>query len=43
MLDVHPARNLTDHASLVERWARDVWGAWGRHHEYIKGLAESVW
>jgi hypothetical protein len=27
----------------VEQRARDVWGAWAKHHEYIKGLAESVW
>lgn len=43
VLDVHPARDLADHVRLVDLWARDVWGAWGRHHEYIKQLAESLW
>jgi Family of unknown function (DUF5946) len=38
MLDVVGAPNLTEHAHLVELWARDVWAAWALHHAVVKDL-----
>jgi hypothetical protein len=30
------ARGPDDHAARVEAWARDVWAAWGPHHETVR-------
>lgn len=42
VLDVAPARDRDEHRRVVEQWARDVWGAWTRHHDHTKRLTESV-
>jgi hypothetical protein len=39
VLDVAGARNLREHTSRVEWWARSVWESWSDHHETIRGWA----
>jgi Family of unknown function (DUF5946) len=39
VVEVAAARDQAEHAAAVERWARDVWGAWAAHHAAIRALA----
>lgn len=34
------ASGAQEHADRVEAWARDVWGAWERHHETVRGWVD---
>jgi hypothetical protein len=40
VLDVANARSPREHAAIVRRWARTVWGGWSTHHAAIGELAE---
>ncbi|MDQ3531263.1 MAG: DUF5946 family protein [Actinomycetota bacterium] len=35
--DVLPAGDAQEHSALVRVWARDVWDAWGVHHQVVRG------
>ncbi|CAN5340773.1 hypothetical protein BH20ACT22_BH20ACT22_23450 [soil metagenome] len=35
--DVLPAGDAQEHSALVRAWARDVWDAWGVHHQVVRG------
>lgn len=39
ILDVQGARDLRDHTSRVQRWARTVWEAWSAHHDTVRRWA----
>ncbi|MFO7697797.1 MAG: DUF5946 family protein [Anaerolineae bacterium] len=39
ILDVHAARDLAEHESVVRRWAASVWAAWAPHHAQIREWA----
>jgi hypothetical protein len=39
VLDVAGARNLREHSSRVEWWARSVWEAWSDHHDLVRRWA----
>lgn len=39
ILDVRGARDVKEHTSRVNRWARSVWEGWGPHHDVIRRWA----
>lgn len=39
IVDVRDARDLREHSSRVERWARTVWEAWSAHHDTVRKWA----
>lgn len=39
IVDVAGARNLREHQSRVEWWARSVWQTWSDHHDVIRRWA----
>jgi hypothetical protein len=42
ILDIAKAKDMDEHKLLVEKWAKDVWNAWSRHHNEIITFAERV-
>lgn len=39
VVNVRKARNLAEHAELVEQWAKVVWEAWSPHHNTVRHWA----
>ncbi|MFN2515230.1 MAG: DUF5946 family protein [Pyrinomonadaceae bacterium] len=35
---IHSASDADEHTKLVREWARDVWGAWSKHHNLARQL-----
>ena len=39
VLDVHAAKDLSEHTEVVQQWGRSVWEAWTPHHETVRRWA----
>ncbi len=39
---IHSAADADEHVNRVKEWARDVWGAWGEHHDLARQLIDEA-
>ncbi len=39
---IHSACDAEEHVNRVREWARDVWGAWSKHHALAKKLIDEA-
>jgi hypothetical protein len=39
---IHSAADADEHVRRVQKWARDVWGAWSEHHDLARQLIDEA-